>query len=290
VKRTLRTSAAHRGRRLDDTLRAWLPEAAGRPFSKSLIRRLIIAGAVRADGRTLRRPAEALRPGLALEVTLDPTRLPKEAATPGAVAVLYEDAFLLAVDKPPGLPSVPGADPARPSLVGAVRAMLLGRGDSAYLGVHQRLDRDTSGVMLFAKDARANAGLAAAFAGRQARKLYHALVARPLRLPPRAWIVCTPIGGKQASTEFARIRVLARGLLVEARPGTGRKHQVRLHLAERGWPILGDDRYGAGRPGLRLMLHAASLALPHPITGAPLRIESPWPEDFRLALAALERG
>jgi 23S rRNA pseudouridine1911/1915/1917 synthase len=249
-----------------------------------------MAGAVRLDGQPLRRPAATLRPGQRIEVLFDPARLPEPTASPNAVRVLYEDAFLLAVDKPPGLPSVPGADPARASLVAVVKRMLAERGLAPYLGVHQRLDRDTSGLVLFAKDPRANAGLATAFAAHTARKSYHALSARPRRLPPLSWCVETPVAGKEAQSEFRRARVLARGLLIEARPRTGRKHQIRVHLAEAGLAILGDERYGTKASAPRLMLHASRLELPHPITGAPLRIESPWPDDFTQTLDALSRS
>lgn len=251
-----------------------------------------MTGAVRVDGRPLRRPALTLRPGLRIEVELDPARLPRREAVPAALTILLEDDVLLAVDKPPGLPTVPGADPTRPSLVALVKDALSARGLSPYVGVHQRLDRDTSGVVLFAKDRRANAGLAEAFAGRVARKTYHALTLRPERLPPASWASESPVDGAQAHTEFRRLRALPGGLLIEARPGTGRKHQIRIHLAAAGLPVLGDDRHGPkpARPAQRLMLHASCLELPHPLTGASLRIESPWPADFSQMLGQLERG
>jgi RluA family pseudouridine synthase len=215
--------------------------------------------------------------------------------------VLYEDASLIAVDKPPGIPTQPTLDPARPSLYLLVRGLLEGRGGaaagSAYLGIHQRLDRDTSGVVLFTKSADANPGVAALFAARRVEKTYHALVARPPRLPPRSWCIegrldpggrrgrprVVASGGLAARTDFLVARVLARGLLVEARPLTGRKHQIRVQLAAAGLPILGDPLHGgpsaAGRAP-RLMLHAARLAFRHPASGTPVVVESPWPEDF----------
>ena len=311
---TLRTTEAHAGRRLDEVVAHWLPEALGRPLSKAKVRRLIMAGAVRVGGSPGRRPGEALAAGrlvvarVRLDLLADRTSRDRTFVLTAA-HVLFEDDALIAVDKPPGLPTAPTVDPGRPSLFEAVRAYLAGRSEGqAHPGLHQRLDRDTSGVVLFAKDPAVNPALAEAFAGRAVVKTYHALTVRPVRLPPRTWrtssslagagkgrkarVTAVRAGGVRAETDFALSQVLARGLLVEARPRTGRKHQIRVHLAEAGLAILGDDLYG-GRvpPGLdvpRLMLHATRLELSHPSTGGRLVIESPHPGDFRRVLAALK--
>jgi 23S rRNA (cytosine1962-C5)-methyltransferase len=217
--------------------------------------------------------------------------------------ILFRDAALLAVDKPPGLPTHATADASRPSLVGHVERFLAAAGAGAYVAVHQRLDRDTSGVVLFATDPRANENLARAFAGRQVEKTYVALTARPATLPRRAFDVSVPlapagprgprrttVGGEGALAAETRVvvrEVLADALLVEARPLTGRKHQVRAHLAHAGIPILGDPVYGDAKRAPRLMLHARRLALPHPLTGEPLVLESPLPADFEAVLARL---
>jgi 23S rRNA-/tRNA-specific pseudouridylate synthase len=141
------------------------------------------------------------------------------------------------------------------------------------VAVHQRLDRDTSGVVLFATDRRANEGLARAFEGRRVEKTYLALAARPPVPPDRPLRLSLPLaaagpggrsrvvgggeGARTAVTEVVVREVLAGALLVEARPLTGRKHQVRAHLAHAGMPILGDPVYGnAGGRAQRLMLHA----------------------------------
>ncbi len=304
----LRTTLAGAAR-LDEALAAWLPGDLGRPLSRALLRRLILAGVVRVDGRPLRAPGRPLASGTRLEVDVDPSRLPPVPSgapiAPEGLAVLYEDRFLIAVDKPPGLPTVPTADPSRPHLVGLVTARLrnAGGGEKPYLGVHQRLDRDTSGVVLFAKDRAANAGLAASFAEGRVRKTYVALTVRPRRLPPRAWQVDAALaragrgrmrtdpGGAPALTELRLVDVLARALRVEARPRTGRTHQVRVHLAASGAPVLGDATYGGALPPApaapRVMLHALRLELTHPVTGTPLRIECGEPPDFRRLLSAL---
>jgi RluA family pseudouridine synthase len=317
VRPRLRTTVAQAGKRLDVTLAEWLPGVLGRPLSKSALRRLIMAGAVLVDGRPLRAPGRVLRAGAEVVARVEVERLVPERAPEDRVfvlsrkAILYEDDALIAVDKPPGLATVPTADPARPSLVRAVEEFLARAGRGApSLGVHQRLDADTSGVVLFAKDARANPALAATFAEGEAEKTYMALTRRPSKLPPRAWSVDSALaprgragmasarsGGQRAHTDFVLLEVFAAALLVEARPRTGRKHQIRVHLAESGLPVLGDPLYGSssgshesvrrGPHVPRLMLHARRLALRHPIDGTSLEIETPLPEDWSGVLEAL---
>ncbi len=303
--------AAGAGSRLDALLVAWLPGALDRPLSKAVVRRLIMAGAVDLDGRVRRQPGLVLRAGARIGVRVDRARLPAAERGSGvfvfdARRVLFEGGGLLAVDKPPGLALHATADAGRPHLVGAVLAWLLSRAPVSeglpYLGVHQRLDRDTSGVVLFTTQPEANAGLAQQFERRAVHKVYQALVARPARLPPRAWSAEQPLGrvgrgrmgvvapaegGLLARTDFRLLEAGARLLLIEARPLTGRQHQIRVHLALCGLPIAGDDIYG--RPGgdvPRLMLHAARLELRHPRSGAPLSLCCPLPADFCAALAA----
>jgi 23S rRNA pseudouridine1911/1915/1917 synthase len=291
------------GARLDEVVRARVAAALGREPSRSALRRLIMAGAVRSQGRPLRSPGRPQIAGARLEIRLDPDKLapPTDPAAGWSLtrgAVLFADGALLAVDKPVGLPTTPTADPRRPSLVGAAQRYLGGGGGAPepYLGVHQRLDRDTSGVVLFVTDPRANPGLARQLAEGAVEKTYLALTARPARLPPAAWEALGPLGGSgpHAHTRFRRLEAHRSGLVVQARPVTGRKHQIRIQLSEAGLPLLGDAAYGGpGRAGAlevpRPMLHAARLRLRHPLTGAPLTIESALPEDFQRVLAALRR-
>jgi 23S rRNA-/tRNA-specific pseudouridylate synthase len=184
-------------------------------------------------------------------------------------------------------------------------------GSTPYVGVHQRLDRDTSGVVVFARSERANPGLADAFSGRHVTKTYHALCVAPLRRPdaarPRllkhrlsavgtgrsARMTPSPVG-VLAETAVSIVERLGPVVLVEATPRTGRRHQVRAHLAADGLPIVGDVRYGgAGTwpcPVPRALLHAYSIALPHPISGRPLLIVCPWPDDFQRAVECFRAG
>ncbi len=285
------------------------------PVALARVRAMVVSGAVRADGTVERNPGKRLRPGVRLEALVRPAALasPRERFDRpfqlDARAIAYRDDSLIVVSKPPGLPTHATVDPERPHLVRHVQALLAAEGRGSYLAVHQRLDRDTSGLVLFGTDAAANPALARAFQGREVEKSYLALTARPARLPPAVLRIGTPLGSTEggrrtraggagavpAETEVLVREVLPGALLVEARPRTGRKHQIRAHLAQVGLPILGDARYGPSRwPASavrvpRLMLHAWRLALPHPLSGQRLVLESPLPDDFRAALAAARR-
>ena len=277
------------------------------------VRALVAAGGVRVNGEVPRSAGRPVRAGQRVEAIVRPELLRPRATTSDrpfrltSRAVLFRDGALLAVDKPPGLPTHATADLSRPSLVGHVERFLLETGAGSYVAVHQRLDRDTSGVVLFATDPRANEGLARAFLGRAVEKTYVALTSRPASVPRRGLLVSAPLsapgpggglrvavgsrGASPAETEVVVREELAEALLVEARPLTGRKHQVRVHLAHAGMAILGDPVYGeAGGRAPRLMLHARRLALSHPLTGQPLAIESPLPADFEAVLARLRSG
>jgi RluA family pseudouridine synthase len=301
--------------RLDMVLAQWLPGELGRDLSKSAIRRLVMAGAVLLDGRPVRRPGLPLQAGHRLEARIDLARVfPGPGVVEGgpAIEILYEDAWLLAVAKPAGLLVHATADKRRPDLFTLLRNALSARSggrpaSEPYLGLHHRLDVDTSGVMLFTIDPTANASLARAFADHQVEKVYRALAARSAVVLPDTWIERTPLalagagrrarmraaaGGLTAETAFTIRQRLGAALLIEARPAGGRKHQIRAHLAIGGLPILGDTRYGgaetiAGAPVGRVMLHAWALRLRHPVTGTPLEIGCPYPDDFRGLLTAL---
>jgi RluA family pseudouridine synthase len=263
-----------------------------------------MAGGLRVAGQPLRAPGRLIEAGASLDLVVRPDLLRRDdgPSSLDEARVLYEDDALIAVDKPPRLATVASADPRRPHLVGLVERLLGSRTapgrkiPASGLGVHQRLDQDTSGIVLFVKDPAANAALAAQFAEHAVEKTYLALTGRPARLPPKTWRNDTALedardaerGSRAALTDFTIVEALPRGLLVEARPRTGRKHQIRIHLAQAGMPILGDRRYGGDTAAApRVMLHAARLRLRHPITGAPLSLASPIPADFRAVLERL---
>jgi len=229
--------------------------------------------------------------------------------------VLFEDEWLLVVDKPAGMPTQPTLDARRPSVFSTLKEFLQQRdGGTPYLGLHHRLDRDTSGVLLLTKDPKANAGTAALFAGKTMRKTYQALAVAGVACP-ESWEVKNYLGvigrvgkaskygavrsgGDPAQTSFKVLERWPGALLIEARPHTGRTHQIRVHLAEGGHPIFGDAFYGGpmqlpagpggGRvPVPRVMLHAAELEFAHPVTKAALQIRSPLPADFEACLQGL---
>jgi 23S rRNA pseudouridine1911/1915/1917 synthase len=299
------------GRRVVDVLREWLRERLSDEVPMARVRALVASGGVRVDGDVVRAPGRPLRRGEHVEAVLDPEELRARAVRVDrpfeltADRVLLLDDAVIAVDKPPGLPTHATADPSRPSLVGHVERFLESRGLQATLAVHQRLDRDTSGVVIFGLDPRANEGLARAFAERLAEKKYLALTATPREPVPPRFRISAAIGPTTAGQPSVRVGgpdarpaetdVIVRenldgALLVEARPLTGRRHQVRVHLAHAGVPILGDELYGRADPRVpRLMLHAWRLALPHPVTGEPLRLEAPIPPDFTAVLAEHKR-
>ncbi|HEY0557282.1 MAG TPA: pseudouridine synthase [Thermoanaerobaculia bacterium] len=206
---------------------------------------------------------------------------------PPDLPVLYQDGVLLAVDKPAGLAVHRGAARDRTVALQLVR-------DRAGRHIHpvHRLDRATSGVLLFALDPATARRLQERFEAGAVAKRYLALVRG---IPPESGVIDHPIprdvDGPRvpALTEFRRLATFERYALVEARPRTGRRHQIRRHFKHLSHPLIGDVRYGKGehnrlfrdRFGLhRLALHAIELAFDHPETGEPLRIVAPVPEDL----------
>ncbi len=223
--------------------------------------------------------------------------------------VIHEDAALLAFNKPSGLP-VQTRNPDDRTLDALLAAFARSNGKRPRL-VH-RLDAQTSGVLVAAKTQPAAAILSAAFAGRDARKVYLAIVAGAA-FGAQSGQVDAPLARYRARPELELSRVARPGdenpqealtlwrvlasngevHLVELAPQTGRMHQLRAHLSHIGRPIIGDPYYGGtsllkGKAAPRLMLHAASLDLPHPLAGGRVQIRAPLPEDFRAVLSAAE--
>ena len=305
-----RVDTSQTGARLDRFVALLLERHGLIDVSKSAVRRLIVSGAVRVNGQPIRRPAFALAHRSRIEASVDRARLlapSRDGIQITSADILYRDGDLLAVAKPAGLQTHPGADSRQPSLVSVVTAWLANErpGLTPYLGVHQRLDRETSGVVVFALSLRANPGLASAFTGRHVKKTYHAVSVtpdrtleadRPRHLKDRLSAAGTgrstrmvpAESGVLAETTIRIAEHLGPVVLVEAQPTTGRRHQVRAQLAADGLPIVGDARYGGVRswrcPVPRVLLHAYSIAFPHPVSGEPLRIVCPWPSDFQRAV------
>jgi 23S rRNA pseudouridine1911/1915/1917 synthase len=311
---------------LGQVLSEWLPAALRRPVSKAKVRKLIMAGAVRLNGRPVRNASKTLASGATIEAYIDPAKLFAASTSRDrvfeltAAHILFEDDDLIVIDKPPGLPSQPTVDEARDNLLAALTRFLSTRDriGKPYVGVHQRLDRDTSGVVLFTKSRHVNAAVAEIFSNHHVRKIYQALTAA--RREPglrtkleKQWTVKNHLGkvgskskrarygavdsdGALAETSFRVIAEHPGGAWIEAVPRTGRTHQIRVHLAGCGLPILGDDLYGADNTAEvdharapRLMLHAAELKFPHPITRRELCVRSPLPADFKECLERIRK-
>jgi len=294
-------TAAEAGVRLDRFL-------AGREVlgTRSQVRRLIEAGRVRVDDQVVK-GGTSVRAGqtVAVEIAAPSAAVVQPEAID--IAVLYEDDWLLAIDKPAGLVVHPAPGHWSGTLVNALLHRWSGSPgdlDPARCGIVHRLDKDTSGVMLVAKDVATHAALADRFRAREVGKEYVALVHgvprqaageidQPIgRHPVHRKKMSVRRGGRVAVTRYRVLERFSAAALVEARPKTGRTHQIRVHLAALGHPILADPVYARGRARrvaslTRQALHARAIAFPHPHREGILRVEAPLPADLVAALAEL---
>ncbi len=306
--------AEAKGLRLDAWLASVEPE-----LSRSRLKALIEAGEITVVG--LPGPVKAsrrLEGGETVRLAIEPPRpaVPQPEAI--ALTVLYEDRDLVVVDKPAGMVVHPGAGNPAGTLVNALLAHctdLSGIGGELRPGIVHRLDKDTSGCIVVAKNERSLAALQAQFKRRDVQKVYLALVHGTVsakgrfetlhgRHPTdRLRFTSKVRAGRSAVTEWERIGACAGASLVRAQLLTGRSHQIRMHFAEAGHPLLADALYGGTRREARLgagdpvrraaqalgrqALHAWKLALSHPTTRAPLAFEAAVPRDFARALETL---
>ena len=285
-------------------LDAWL--AAAHPaLSRSRWKQLIEAGHVLLNGVAVRKSNTALSSGAELRCDLPEPEPVGLVAVDIPLAILYEDADLIVLNKSAGLVVHPAPGHAADTLVNALLhhcSDLQGIGGELRPGIVHRLDKDTSGVLVVAKNEAAVAALVAQFSSHSVRKEYLALVWGALKKP--SGTVELPVGRhpvhrqKMAVTEKGRAAVthyetLAAGplaSLLRVRIETGRTHQIRVHLAHLGHPVVGDSTYGRARQGLpdtlsipRQMLHAHVLEIAHPRDGRPLVFTAPPPPDFLAA-------
>ncbi|MGH2706028.1 MAG: RluA family pseudouridine synthase [Actinomycetota bacterium] len=290
------------GRRLD----AWLAVAAG--ISRSVAGRLIEQGLVTVDGAAA---AKSLRLSAGQRVLVDRPAPPPPAPT-APFEVRFEDEHVAVVAKPAGVVVHPAPGLADPTLVDALRARmpLAPAAGEDRPGIVHRLDRDTSGLLVVAKTDAAYRGLVSAMQTREVRRRYLALVLGEFSLP--AGRIEAPVGrapriptrmtvtpeGREAVTQFRVLEALGRVALLEVHLGTGRTHQIRVHLEHIGHPVVGDPTYGRRAHSLqtelgleRPFLHAAGLSFDHPVlAGVRVDVSEPLPPDLEAALERARRA
>jgi 23S rRNA pseudouridine1911/1915/1917 synthase len=297
---TLQVEKEHAGSRVDRFLALALPS-----FSRARLQTLIRENFVKLNGR-LPRPRDPVRTGDTVELT-EP-EIEKVEAQPEHISleILFEDDDLLVLNKPAGLVMHPGAGHQQHTLVNALLAHcknLSGIGGKERPGIVHRLDKETSGCLVVAKNDATHRDLSKQFAARTMQKIYLALVAGV----PRKSIGVIDLAiarhpvhrqrmsiarrqGRSAKTEYRVIRSRADGSLIECTLHSGRTHQIRVHLHHLGHPVLGDKLYGGKRAGdyPRQMLHAWKLAFTHPRTGEIMTFEAPLPPDFAEAMQQIQ--
>jgi 23S rRNA pseudouridine1911/1915/1917 synthase len=308
------------GGRLDRLLAAALPE-----LSRSRLKALIEEGRVSAAGQAVTTPSAKVKAGQTFAIIVPETRPVALAAQAIPLEILYEDRELIVLNKPAGLVVHPAAGNPDMTLVNALMAHcgpeLSGIGGEARPGIVHRLDKDTSGLMVAAKSAAAHQGLSELFAARNIDRAYWALVwglpspsegtiAGNIGRSPRnrKKMAVLRHGGRPAETAYRLLRSFQNGRvsLVECRLKTGRTHQIRVHLAEIGHPVLGDPLYGRGGTAARRArllpegaqaalaalgrqaLHAKTLGFRHPVSGDDLQFESELPTDISALISSLE--
>lgn len=303
-------AAEEAGQRLDKWLSARLPE-----LSRTRVKALIEQGLVTSAGATIADASAKVKAGQDFTVAVPPDAPAEPEPQPIALTVVYEDDDLIVIDKPPGMVVHPAPGSPDQTLVNALLAhcgqSLSGIGGVRRPGIVHRIDKDTSGLLVVAKNDRAHHGLSEQFAAHSLERAYKALV-WGLPTPPngdiegaigrspqdRKKMAVVSHGGKHAHTHYRVIRPLAGGVvsLVECRLSTGRTHQIRVHMTSIGHPLVGDQVYGRSRSAKlktlpesarsalatfpRQALHAYLLGFIHPVSGERLKFESDVASDF----------
>ena len=298
------------GQRADVFLSSFLTE-----LSRSSIKKHIELGNILIDRKTFK-PSRIINGGESLSISIPP---PEPCGVEGEkidIEVLYEDSDVIVVSKPAGMVVHPGAGVTSGTLVNALVYMcgdLSGIGGEVRPGIVHRLDKETSGVMVVAKNDRAHRSLSGQFKSRETEKEYVAVVSGEMK--KGSGVFDSPIGRSPSNrvkmTSFARaardaetrwevIERLRGATLVSVRPKTGRTHQIRVHFSENGFPVLADKVYGgkksrlknSGLPGVsikRHALHARSLGFIHPATGKRIELSAEIPEDMASVIDSLRR-
>ncbi len=295
------------GQRLDQALAQLFPE-----YSRSRLKAWLLAGAISVDGE-YPRPRDPVEGGESVLLMAEPEAA--VSAEPEAISldIVFEDDSIIVINKPAGLVVHPGAGNPRGTLMNGLLHHAPELGELPRAGIIHRLDKETSGLLLIARTLPAHTALVRALADRKISRYYVAVCAGVLtgggsidaaigrhRVDRKR--MCVRDDGKPAITHYTVLERFAAHTLVRVRLETGRTHQIRVHFAHRRHPLVGDPVYG-GRLALpagagdrlvaalrgfrRQALHATTLELLHPETGAPLQFDAPWPEDLDLLLVAL---
>lgn len=278
-------------------------------LSRAQAQKLIQNGSVTINGKEPAKAGQKLKEGDRVQVLLPEAREYQLSPETIPLSIVYEDKDLLVVDKPAGMVVHPAPGHYSGTLVNALLhhcgEELTGIGGVLRPGIVHRLDKDTSGLLVVAKTEQSHRHLVAQMKSRQVNRIYLALVKGNLAVA--SGVVDAPIGrhpvqrkrmavigsGKEAVTHFRVLEAFPGYTLLEVRLHTGRTHQIRVHLAHIGHPVVGDPVYGRGRDNLgleRQALHAAQLSFTHPATGQGLTFVSPLPPDIRAALTKLRTG
>jgi 23S rRNA pseudouridine1911/1915/1917 synthase len=295
----------------DGNVRLDLLVASRAGLSRTQAATLIANGNVTVNGK---REKASCRPVQGDMIVVDEPAVTAREITAESIplTIVFEDEYLLVVDKPAGMVVHPAPGNWSGTLVNA----LMGRGGGLSpgsspdrAGIVHRLDKETSGLLLVAKNDRAHRILSSAISSRRVTRRYavmiwghldgdHLTIEKPLARDPRDRKRMAIVNnGRQAKTDFVRLARFGPGDLLRAHLHTGRTHQIRVHLASVGHPVMGDDTYGggggrriAGLASKRHFLHAAWLRFNHPITGTPMDIRSPLPDDLKASLRVIGEG
>jgi len=287
--------------RLDRYLALCCPD-----LTRSRLARLIQDGLGTLNGLPAK-PSQTVHTGDRVALTIPPPAQLDLVPEDIPITILYEDDDLMVVDKPPGLAVHPAPGHPSHTLVNALLALrpnLSGIGGVQRPGIVHRLDKDTSGLMMVAKNDAAHHSLSSQLQRRKIYKRYLALVwGRPspaagtidgaiARDPRNRKRMAVAAGGREATTHYATLEVFSEVSLVEARPVTGRTHQIRVHLTSIGHPLVGDALYSHRKTDLveRQFLHAESLTFQLPSTGERIEVVAPLPPDLQSALDFLKKN
>ena len=296
----LRVPDGESGRRLDLVLASLLPE-----YSRSRLQAWVREGLVRVDGRAVLDPKQKLRGGEDLELAPASLQGEQHGAEDIHLPIVYEDDHLLVIDKPVGLVVHPGNGNPTGTLLNALLHHAPALAQIPRAGIVHRLDKDTSGLLVVAKTLQTQTDLVRQLQARTVKRHYWALVHGAVgkggvidapigRHPVQRIRMAVVPGGKEARTRYEVVERLGLATLVECVLDTGRTHQIRVHMASIGHPLVGDETYGSRRRSSeslerfpRQALHAIRLGLMHPATGEAMSWASPLPADFAQLLAGL---